>query len=273
MKYDSLGDRMKGYENSYRLYLPRRMPVIIRIDGRAFHTFTRGFQRPFDEVLMSAMQLTAKKLCEEVAGCKLAYVQSDEISLLVTNDDTLETQPWFDNNLQKLVSITASIATITFNKVFSECEWDWYKTLLDSYTDESEHVAIPDNFLNISDAHRHAYDKATFDSRAFIIPPAEVCNYFIWRQHDAVRNSIQMVAQSLYSHNELQEKNQSDLQEMMHSKGINWNDYSVPCKRGTCIVSRIVNENNIPRHRWEIDDNIPTFTKNRAYIEDMFVHE
>lgn len=274
MKNDSLGDRMKIYEDAYHIYLPKRLPVIIRVDGRAFHTFTRGFKRPFDEVLQSAMQHTAKALCEHVFGCKLAYVQSDEISLLVTNDDTIETQPWFDNNLQKLVSLTASIATLAFNKVFSECEWAWHKTLLDSNTDESGNLTqIPDNFLNISNAHHHAYNKATFDSRAFILPKDEVCNYFIWRQQDAVRNSIQMVAQFLYSHKELQGKSNSDLQEMIHAKGVNWNDYPVPCKRGSCVIRREEEVNGVLRHKWVIDTEVPTFTKKRDYVENYFTHQ
>lgn len=263
MKCDSLGDRMKAYENVSRVYLPRRLPVIIRIDGRAFHTFTRGFQKPFDEVLMSAMQQTAKKLCEEVAGCKLAYVQSDEISLLVTNDDALETQPWFDNNLQKLVSLTASIATKSFAVCFSHAACAWYDKVSHSDSFDAEQWST----------YSGKFMSATFDSRAFIIPPAEVCNYFIWRQQDAVRNSIQMVAQSMYSHNELQGKNSSDLQELIHAKGVNWNDYPVPCKRGACIVKREEEIDGVMRHKWVIDTEIPTFTKNRAYVESTFIHE
>jgi tRNA(His) 5'-end guanylyltransferase len=274
MKYDSLGDRMKGYENAYRLYLPRRMPVIIRVDGRAFHTFTRGFQRPFDEVLMSAMQLTAKKLCEEVSGCKLAYVQSDEISLLVTNDDTLETQPWFDNNLQKLTSISASIATLAFNHHFKNAKRNFDDTNMigECYSENQEMNEKIDFADSLSWTYFKAFDLATFDARAFILPPEEVCNYFIWRQQDAVRNSIQMVAQSLYSHNELQGKNSSDLQELIHAKGVNWNDYPVPCKRGACIAKKEETD-GVVRHKWVIDDNIPTFTKNREYIESTFLHK
>ena len=265
MKHDSLGDRMKGYENAYRLYLPRRLPVIIRIDGRAFHTFTRGFKRPFDDVLMSAMQQTAKAICEQVSGCKLAYVQSDEISLLITNDDAIETQPWFDNNLQKLVSLTASIATLAFSTSFMQALEGWGKSVLESGNEES-----------YSFEQWHAYasklNTATFDSRAFILPKEEVCNYFIWRQQDAVRNSIQMVAQSLYSHKELQGKNQNDLQELIHQKDINWNDYPVPCKRGTCIIRQEEDVNGVIRHKWVIDTNIPTFTKKREYVEDLLIH-
>ena len=271
MKYDSLGDRMKGYENAYRLYLPRRLPVIIRIDGRAFHTFTRGFKRPFDEVLQTAMQLTAKKLCEEVSGCKLAYVQSDEISMLVTNNDSIETQPWFDNNLQKLVSLSAAIATLEFNRVFDECVWTWYTKKLDEAVDESGNpVSMDEADKRAEEWYTLKKNSATFDARAFVLPEDEVCNYFIWRQQDAVRNSIQMVAQSLYSHKELQNKNQSDLQELIHAKGINWNNYPVPCKRGACVVRMEQLIDGIVRNKWMIDLEIPTFTKNRAYIENTF---
>ena len=119
---NSLSDRMKGYENAYRIYLPKRLPVIVRIDGRAFHTFTKGMQKPFDHILMGCMKLTARRLCKEISGCKLAYTQSDEISLLLTCDDTLSTEPWFGNNLQKLTSLSASLATLYFN--------DFYRCLL-----------------------------------------------------------------------------------------------------------------------------------------------
>ena len=110
MKYNSLGDRMKGYENISRIYLTKRSPVIIRIDGKAFHSFTKGFLRPFDNILMETMAETAKFLAQNISGCKLAYTQSDEISLLLTDYETNETQPWFENNLQKLVSVSASMA-------------------------------------------------------------------------------------------------------------------------------------------------------------------
>ena len=263
MKYDSLRDRMKGYENAYRQYLPNRLPIIIRIDGRAFHTFTRGFSRPFDSVLMNTMQNTALKLCENIAGCKLAYTQSDEINLLITNNDCIDTQPWFDNNLQKLVSLSASIATLAFNAHYSVSlanSPEWNSSAADD--DHAKWVA----------SHLNAVNSATFDARAFILPEDEVCNYFIWRQQDAVRNSIQMVAQSLYSHKQLQNKNSNDLQEMIKAKDVNWNDYATPCKRGTCVVRKEQEVNGVIRHKWEIDRNIPTFTKDRSYINNAFVH-
>ena len=152
MMPDSLGDRMKDYENVSRIYLPRRLPVIIRVDGRAFHTFTKGFQKPFDEVLARAMRETAAALCKEISGAKLAYTQSDEISVLVTNHDTIDTQPWFDNNLQKLVSLAASIATRGFDNAFQGAV--------------SEYNESFDQF----NTYFRALHKATFDARAFVIP-------------------------------------------------------------------------------------------------------
>ena len=244
---DSLGDRMKLYENAYRVYLPRRLPVIIRVDGRAFHTFTKGFQRPFDDVLANSMHRTAMELCKEIGGAKLAYTQSDEISILVTNNDTIDTQPWFDNNLQKLVSLSASIATRAFDNAFQGAV-SQYNESFGQFT-----------------TYFRALHKATFDARAFVLPPDEVCNYFIWRQQDAVRNSIQMAAQAVYSHKELQNKNQSDLQEMLFQKGINWNDYETWQRRGACVVKKLTRPTDV-HMTWCIDTEIPIFTQCRDYI-------
>ncbi len=197
---DSLGDRMKAnYEDAYRITLPKRMPLIIRVDGKAFHGVTKNCDRPFDEWLMSRMNFVAEALMAEVQGAQLAFTQSDEISVLVHNYKKLDSQAWFDNNLQKIVSVSAAIATREFNEQRGTAR---------------ELPAVE------------------FDSRAFVLPEAEVCNYFIWRQNDAVRNSIQMVAQSLYSHNELLGKNQSEQQEMIFQKGTNWNNLRSTLKRG-----------------------------------------
>lgn len=273
MKHNGLEKRMREYEDVFRFYLPKRMPVIIRVDGRAFHTFTRGFQRPFDEVLRTAMQLTAKKLCEEVSGCKLAYVQSDEISLLVTNDDSVETQPWFGNGMWKLVSLTASIATLEFNKILPVVIDNWGRKNLPDWDEGGTHEEVDPELLKRLEAYGRGVGHATFDSRAFVLPKEEVCNYFIWRQQDAVRNSIQMVAQSLYSHRELQDKDSAALQEMIFQKGVNWNDYPIDCKRGACVIRTEKEVNGVLRHKWDVDIEIPTFTKDRSYIEGRLTHE
>lgn len=262
---DSLGDRMKGYENISRIYLTRRTPIIIRIDGKAFHTFTRGFVRPFDDVLIKSMQNTAKYLCENIMGCKLAYTQSDEISLLLVDYEKIETQAWFDNNLQKMVSVAASMATMAFNRFFRE-EMDKDPT-------------IPSVRYNWYTA---AINKgAMFDARAFLLPKEEVNNYFIFRQQDATRNSIQMVAQSNFSHKELQGKSCNVLQDMLHEqKGINWNDYPTVYKCGSCIIK--VYDVIIPydevgniceRTKWIVDKEIPIFTQDRNYINKYVMLE
>lgn len=276
---DSLGDRMKGYENISRIYLTRRCPVIIRIDGKAFHSFTRGFKRPFDEILIQSMQETAKYLCENIQGCKLAYTQSDEISLLLVDYEKITSQAWFENNLQKIVSIAASMATMKFNKVF--------ESKVKEYIDVLFHLQDLDIENEYLKTLNKAIDKgAMFDARAFILPKEEVCNYFIWRQQDATRNSIQMVAQSEFSHKELHGKNCNQLQDMLHEqKDINWNDYDPVYKRGSCIVKEdyIISvpvggmmgegeEETIWRTRWTVDEAIPIFTQEREYIE-RFVGE
>lgn len=258
MKKDNLGKRMKSYEGVSRNFLTRRLPVILRLDGKAFHTFTRGMERPFDEILIRAMQETAKFLCENIQGCKLAYTQSDEISLLLTDYENIDTSAWFDNNIQKMVSISASMATLKFNEIFrKEVNALGYKA------DESGDY---DYYSKL----KPKIDKAMFDSRAFTLPKEEVVNYFIWRQNDAIRNSIQMVGQANFSHKELHKKSCDDIQEMLFSlKGINWNDIPVNQKRGTCIIKEqysLDNEEKTIRTRWIPDIDTPIFTKDREYI-------
>lgn len=246
---DSLGDRMKEqYEDRTRYCLPRRTYTIIRLDGKAFHTYTKGFQRPYDSNIVKWMDATALQLCKSIQGVKFAYTQSDEISLLLTDFDGTETQAWFDGNIQKIVSVAASIATAAFNKA---------------------------RFLHDHDIHsEYAHEEdvlftANFDARVFTIPDrTEVANYFIWRQQDAVRNSIQMLAQSLYSHKQLEGKNSAQLQELTFQKGKNWNDVSVRNKRGGFVTKVIekkpTGNETIPfqiRSKW-INAECPHFTVN-----------
>lgn len=257
MSKDSLGDRMKTYEDAYRFNLPIRMPLVIRIDGKAFHSYTKGCKRPFDQKLVDCMDTTAQRLCKEVQGCQLAYVQSDEISLLVVNYEDLDSQSWFDNNLQKMVSICAGIASSTFT--------------FNSWRIWMGNVAAPVGLESIK--------PAIFDARAFVLPKEEVCNYFLWRQQDATRNSVQMLARSLYSHKQCENKNNSDLQEMCFQKGQNWNDLPTSQKRGRCIVkiktikpaynpqsqTTVMSE----RSEWAVDNEIPIFSQDRRYIEQF----
>ena len=279
MKNDSLGDRMKGYEKVSRFYLTKKMPLIIRLqlDGKAFHTFTRGFQCPFDDIFIKSMQETAKYLCENIQNVKCSYQQSDEISLLLVDYENINTAAWFDYQVQKMCSIAASMATLAFNRAFDE------KVEQENMSLEVEAMfpSFPDTDYikkldNIYKAHEKAFLKgAMFDARCFSLPKEEVCNYFIWRQNDCVRNSIQMVAQANFSHKQLQNKSCNELQEMLwQEKNINWNDFEIVKKRGSCctktgkhtVVDMKTGEQK-ERLIWEIDKEIPIFTQDRNYIE------
>ena len=267
-KRDSLGDRMKeNYENRAKTYLVRRTPVIIRLDGKAFHTFTKGLKKPYDEIFHNTMNQTMKYLCENIQGCKLGYTQSDEITLLLTDYDTLDTDAWFDNNVQKICSVSASMATMAFNAVFSEL---YHNTMFKSDNPEDPYFDVLFKKLNM----------AMFDSRCFNIPKEEVTNCFIWRQQDATRNAIQMLGQCNFSHKELQGKSCNDIQDMlMLQKGINFNDMPTEFKRGVCCIKEEYYPDPMPgcedcpidatsvRTRWVLDKEIPIFTQDREYVE------
>lgn len=248
-----LGDRMKEYENVNRLYLTRRMPLVIRLDGRAFHTFCKGLKKPYDRLFAKSMQATAFNLCNNIAGCKLAYTQSDEISLLLTDYDELDTQAWFDKNLQKIVSISASMATLYFNEAFKDLSDRW----CDCYVEGWNHSEEDNKYFDIL---RKRQFKAMFDSRAFCLPKEDVANYFVWRQKDATRNSINALGQANFSHKSLQGLNVNQVQDkLIAERGINWNDQPTEFKRGICCIKG--------EEGWEIDEEVPIFTEDRNYIE------
>lgn len=258
MTSDDLGKRMKKYEYVTRNHLTTRTPVIIRVDGKAFHTFTRGFRRPFDEILVQTMQDTMKYLCENIQGCVLGYTQSDEITLVLVDYKRLNSSAWFDYNIQKCASIAASMATMAFNKFFSANTRPYV---------DAESRRLDGYFEALARASEKG---AMFDARVFNIPKEEVCNCLLWRQLDAARNSIQMVGQAHFSHGELQGKSCDEIQEMLFSmKGINWNDTPTHLKRGSCCVRRR-DPNNANRTPWMIDLEIPIFKGDgRAYVDDL----
>lgn len=269
---DELGTRMKEfYEGVPKTRLVRRMPVAIRIDGKAFHTFTRGFQKPFDEILVKSMQDTMKYLCENIQGCVLGYTQSDEITLILVDYQNLNSCAWFDYEIQKMCSIAASMATMAFNKVFASNVAKQSKRLYSEYLEEKDASYI--------DTLEIAMNKgAMFDARCFNIPKEEVANLIYWRQLDATRNSIQMVGQANFSHKELQNKSCNMIQEMLFSeKGINWNDYPTYLKRGSCCIKTTIQNPNVdikdgvyPKSIWMIDLDIPIFKGDgRQYIDKL----
>lgn len=270
--YDDLGTRMKAfYENIPKTKLMRRTPVAIRIDGKAFHTFTRGFQKPFDEVLIKTMQDTMKYLCENIQGCVLGYTQSDEITLILVDYKKLTSSAWFDYEVQKVCSIAASMATIAFNKYFSENINSEYCVFDDELLDGDFNPNYKNEYLiDLYTTHiKASYKGAMFDARCFNIPKEEVANLIYWRQLDATRNSIQMVGQANFSHKELQNKSCDQIQDMlMTQNGINWNDIPIHQKIGSCCVKKLL-EDGI-KTEWIIDKEIPIFKgENRKYIEDL----
>ena len=292
---DDLGTRMKTfYENIPKTRLMRRVPVAIRLDGKAFHTFTRGFQKPFDFVLMDTMQRTMKYLCENIQGCVFGYTQSDEITLILVDYQKFTSSAWFDYEVQKICSISASMATMAFNRFFAQevdkCGvetfgLEWYE----GGTNDPEVANSPE--WKLAEIYSKAIDKgAMFDARCFNIPKEEVTNLIYWRQLDATRNSIQMVGQAHFSHNELQDKTCNMIQDMLMTKyGINWNDFTTPCKRGTaCIRAGKKVTENIKREPqpfgedrvtttiieerpiWVIDKNMPILKgEDRKYVDDL----
>ena len=228
MMKDEMGDRMKDLEHRTRYMLPRRCYTLIRIDGKAFHSYTRGMERPFDQGLREDMQETTRLLCEGIAGCRLGYTQSDEISLVLTDFDKVNSEAWFDGNLQKVTSVSASMATAYFNMLRA----------------------------------KRAADKrgpAMFDSRVWATAdPWEVYNTFWWRQKDATRNAVQMVARALAPHKECTNKNFSQLNELIFQKGQNFNDYPTDCRRGAFIVKGDAG--------WVVDKESPILSQDRQYL-------
>ena len=283
MDTSDLANRMKEYEKRNQYYLQKRTPVAIRVDGRSFHTFTRGFKRPFDYIFMKSMQETAKYMCENMGNAKFAYVQSDEITIILVDYDTLETDCWFNYRTDKLCSIAASMATMAFNKFFAKNVDEWgRKTFADwdeGGTNDPEVANSPE--WELMQTYSRALAKgAMFDARCFNIPKEEVTNLVYWRQLDAARNSVQMVGQANFSHKELQNKSCNMIQDMLHEqKGINWNDFPVDCKRGAAVIKKKIGTNVAAacgiagatyENRWVIDRNMPMLKgEDRKYLDDL----
>lgn len=291
MDRSDLAKRMKDYESISKTKLMKRCPVICRIDGKAFHTFTRGFQRPFDEILIKTMQETTKHLCENIQGCVLGYTQSDEITLVLVDYKELNTSPYFDYEVQKLCSIIASMTTMAFNKIFQSN----VKKVYENHYAEKGKCTMP---YDLYETYNNAINKgAMFDCRVFNIPKEEVTNNIYWRQLDASRNSIQMVGQANFSHKKLQNKSCNKIQDMLMTvKGINWNDLPTYQKRGTCVIKEEYFESSEDgkevkypegcsdpyeddeieygtwKTRWIIDKEIPIFKgEGREYIEKLIM--
>lgn len=237
---DSIGDRFKEYERVFDYSLPRRLPMVIRVDGRAFHGLV--LEKPFDSTFFACMCDVAKALCGEIQGSVLAYLQSDEISIIARDDMKNETQPWVGKRLSKINSLSAAIATAEFSSYY--------------------------------EGKRH------FDCRAFVLPDLnEVTNYLIWRQQDATRNSISMAARAKFSHKDCHSKNSNELIDMLREAGSPWEETPTQFKRGAvCQSVKVLRTNRIPPNdymsfecnEWHIDTEPPIFTQDREYIERIY---
>lgn len=275
MKSDALGTRCKRYEASSKQLLVPRTPVLARIDGRAFHTFCRGLAKPYDVDFHACMWAAAMAVCKDIAGCKIAYVQSDEINLLVTDYEAINQGNHFDYEVPKLCSTAAATASVVFLAEF-------YKR-------------FPDRATRMLQTGRGL---PTFDARFYNVPREDVANLFLWRQRDAERNSLSMQAQAHYSTSELHGQGKAAKHDLLHEKGINWSHLPTPRKRGVCIVREtyevprtrpaiprtgtgaayvaavaddLLNPvtGTTTRTRWVVDEDIPIFStpEGRAYIE------
>ena len=216
MSNGSFGDRMNSYENVSRAYLMRRVPTIIRMNINSSQSFTKDFMQPFNYLFNDCMVKTAKQLFENIQGCKLAYTQSDEINLLLTDYDRLNTQAWCGKNIQKMASVSASMATLYFNRVFEERTRE----------------------LDI-DVYKNKINTAMFDSTIFTLPIEEVHNYFSWRQTKAIENSKLALGRTHFLHNELYGLSINKIVEkLMTEKDVNWNHLNTWCKYGTLISEK-----------------------------------
>jgi len=260
-KTQSLSDRMKEYESCYNLKIPNRSYVIIRLDGKGFSKYTKKFNKPFDDLLSNVMDAATIELCKYMVPA-FAYTQSDEISLVFSTIDNIDSELPFDGKVQKLCSISASKITASFNKMMLR--------LLLSFKYTKEEVIeklVTGDFPEID---------AVFDSRVFVIPDIrEVANYFIWRQQDCTRNSVSMAAHALLGHSATMNKSSDEKQEMLfQEKGVNWNDYAPKYKRGTVIKRHVItiegqNGEPVQRSKWLPDYNTPVFTQDREYLMSL----
>ena len=235
MNTKSLSDRILEYERCSSITLPNNTPIILRIDGRAFHTFTKRFKKPFDDDFMDMMNVIGLKICEEISGARIAYLQSDEISILIYNNIAAES--WFGNRMQKMTSVSASLASAIATQWLIE--------------------------------HDIKSKPITFDSRVFALPEKEICNYFIWRQQDWIRNSLQMLSRSHFSHKELQNKNSSNMHSMLHEKKADWYGLPQHWKYGRTIYKTSLRLATPDKSLWELDLEPPIFAEDRLHIDSV----
>ena len=261
--HDDLGIRMKQYEKVSRNYLVRRTPVAVRIDGQHFHSFCKGFKRPFDSIFIDAMNYTMIELCKNIQGCVFGYVQSDEITLILQDYETIKTDAWFEYNVQKLTSISAIMATLYFNKGIDKYLSEYIDYLLKTCDPNATEWPPREEEEYIDKINKQWLKGATFDSRAFNIPKDEVVNLVYWRQLDAIRNSIQSCGQAVYPHSVLEYKNCNTIKEMLAADGKPWEELPIAFQRGRACY-------HDEEFGWILDEEMPILKgEDREYLERL----
>lgn len=257
MKYDAISQRMKDYEQRNQYYLQRKIPVIIRVDMRSGHTFTKNFEKPIDPVFLTAIQNTMLYCCEHIEGCVLGYCQSDEITFVLQDYAGIETEAWFKYRIDKLCSIVASMATMAFIQEFYE------------------RIKLIKDATRVNIYTEAIHQGVMFDARCFNLPKEEVCNLIYWRQLDASRNSIQGWGQKFFSHKELLNKSCDEIQNMLMTHyDFNWNHLPTHLKRG-CACRKLTYKIDIARQhdsltKWTLDYEMPILKgEDRAYVNEL----
>lgn len=243
---DLMGNRFKAYEACSSMYLIPGTPKVIRLDGKAFHTFTKGCEQPYDWSIMSAMAAGAIAVMKEIGGsARLAYIQSDECSIVINDKPRIESSPWFDNNLVKMATVSASIMSVNFSKTFHDSRIMNVKEGIDPST-------IP-------------FKPAYFDARVFQVPNVwEMNNAILWRQFDAIKNSKSQYARHYFSQKQVHEKNGDQKVTMMKEQhGFDWNTAPTWTKRGIVIRRGTMG-------KFEIDTEIPEFKIDRDYLAKIY---
>jgi tRNA(His) 5'-end guanylyltransferase len=267
---------MKTYENAFSNKFPIKHPLILRLDGVHFHTNVKRWncKKPFDPELIDAMQFTAKVLCESISGAKIAYVQSDEITILIRDDMDFGTMPWYDKKINKIMSVVAAKASNAFNYCYHQMRGDAWENEDGEMVYEGKTITLP--------------DMAEFDCRGYILPENEINNAFLWRQNDCISNSVQMLGRAHFSHKELQRKSNDDIKSMLiKNRDTDWDELATECQRGACIIRKQFpkkipsrDDKGLIMHglfdtimvpAWTIDTEIPIFTEDTEYI-NQFMH-
>ena len=289
IKKDSLGDRQKQYEISSETYLVPKMPIIIRIDGKAFHTYTKGMVKPFDKILGTSMKRTMQALCKDVHTCVFGYTQSDEITLILRLPDRIKSQAYLNRRVQKITSLTASKATKYFNKFFIEevdklIESEKAKSAeviktVAKYGDDSPQgrTALQTEFVDKKLMKNYIKKKgeAEFDARAFNVPEWDCINNIIWRQQDAMRNSVEMVGHCYFSAKQLHKVNVVGIREMLlNQRNISWEYNFTPYQKWGACCYKVTEEKQIKgkkvfRNSWKIDESMPIIQENRNWFSEI----